>query len=147
MRKMMMVLVAVIGLAGLVAVASAHMWDGGHPGRNGYDQGYGWNCGMGPGWMSHRDRMPHMGYGWDHPGRGTSAGPYSTDLLTRDAAQKIVDEFAGKSFPGYSVGKVERDGYRGQPIYTASLTGNDSRFEIQVDAIDGRVLGVYPIEE
>jgi len=132
MRKLMVVLVAVLGLTGLVAIASAHMSDGGHPG---------WNCGMGPGWMS------HMGYGWDHSGRGTSAGPYSTNLLTRDNAQRRVEAFARKSFPGYRVGKVEKDGSGGRPLYTASLTGNDSRFEVQVDAVDGRILGVYPIGE
>ena len=72
MRKSMMVLVVVLGLTGLVAVASAHMGDGGYSGWNGYGPGYGWNSGMGPGWMS------HMGYGGDHPGRGTSARSYST---------------------------------------------------------------------
>lgn len=86
MRKVMVVLVAVLGLAGLVAVASAHMGDGGYSGGNGYGPGYGWNCGMGPGGMSHMGRMSNMGWmphrtrGWDYPAVGTSAGPSSKNL-------------------------------------------------------------------
>lgn len=83
MRKLMVVLVAVLGLGGLFAVASAHMWDGGYAGPQGYAPGYGWKCGMGPGWMSHMGRMSNMGWmphrrcGWDYPAMGTSAGPSS----------------------------------------------------------------------
>ncbi|MBE0557196.1 MAG: hypothetical protein IH628_08185, partial [Proteobacteria bacterium] len=58
-------------------------------------------------------------------------------------AQKTVETFAGKSFPGYKVGKVERDDH-GRPFYTASLTGKDSRFEVQVNGFDGRIIGIYP---
>ncbi len=74
-------------------------------------------------------------------------GGDSANLLTWDAAQKLVDDFARKSFPGYRVEKVGKESYRGRPLYTASLTGNESRFEVRVDAVDGKVLGVYPIEE
>jgi hypothetical protein len=149
MRKMMMVLVAVLGLAGLVAIASAHMWDGGHPGRKGYDSGYGWNCGMGPGAM-HSGMGPgymhQSGYYCGGTAARTSARASSMNLLAQEEIQKSVEAFAKKSFPGYRVGKVERDGY-GRPLYSASLTGNDSRFEVQVNAVDGRIIGVYPIEE
>ena len=138
---------AAIGLAGLAVAAvfataaSAHMWDGDHQDRRDYYRQNGWNCGMGSGWMS------HSGYCCDDPAWGTSAGSYSANPLTRDAAQKIIDEFARKSFPGYRVEKVGKESYRGRSLYTASLTGNESRFEVQVDAVDGRVIGVYPIEE
>jgi uncharacterized membrane protein YkoI len=73
-------------------------------------------------------------------------GTESATLLPRDEVQKRVETFAGKSFPGYKVGTVERDDY-GRPFYTASLTGKDSRFEVRVNAFDGKVIGVYPVEE
>lgn len=133
---------AAIGLAG-VAVAAlfataayAHMWGGGHYGRGDYYRGSGWYCGM-----------SQSGYCCDGHAWGASATSYQTNLLTRDAAQKVVDEFARKSFPGYRVGKVEKEGYRDRSYFAASLIGNDSRFEVQVDAVDGRIIGVYPIEE
>jgi len=90
MRKLLVVLVAVVGLAGLGAVASAHMWGGGYPGPQGYGPGYGWNCPMGSGWMSHMgwtshigqmsdmSGRPYMGCGYYHSERTYSAGPYTT---------------------------------------------------------------------
>ena len=133
---------ATIGLAGLAVAAvfataaSAHMWSGNHHDRGDYYTRSGGYCGM-----------SHSGHCCDDPAWGTSAGSYSTNLLTRDAAQKLVDDFARKSFPGYRVGKVEKGSGRSRPLYTSSLTGNESRFEVQVDAVDGKVIGVYPIEE
>ena len=136
MRKLLVVLVAVLGLAGLDAVASAHMMDGGYQDRMGYGQGYGWNCGgMGPGWMH--------GSGHYHNG---PEGTASATLLPRDDIQKRVEAFAAKSFPGYQVGEVERDD-NGRPFYGVLLTGKNSRFEIQVNGINGRIIGVFPIEE
>ncbi len=41
MRKPLVVLVAVLGVAGLVTVGSAHMWGGGPGGTQGYGPGYG----------------------------------------------------------------------------------------------------------
>ena len=106
--------------AGITTAASAYMWGGGHHDRR---SGY---CCDGPDWRT---------------------SGYTTNLLVLDAAQKIVEDFARKSFPGYRVGRVEKDSSTRRPIYTTSLTGNDSRFEVQVDAVYGRILGVYPIEE
>ena len=145
MRKSLVVLVAVLGLAGLGAVASAHMMDGGYPGRMGHGQGYGWHYGgMGPGSMH-----SGMGPGWMH-GSGyycnDAERTASAELLPQDEVQKRVEAFVGKSFPGFKVGKAERDDH-GRPFYTASLTGNGSRFEIQVNAFDGKVIGVYPVEK
>jgi hypothetical protein len=141
MRKAVMVLVVVFGLAGLVAVASAHMGGGGYAGPQGYGSGYGWNGGMGPGMM---------GPGWMHGGAGYYCNGYggtaSTALLSRDDVQKRVEAFAAKSFPGFKVGTVERDDY-GRPFYTASLTGNGSRFKVQVNGFDGRIIGLYPNRE
>ncbi len=67
-------------------------------------------------------------------------------MLPKDEVQKRVETFAGKSFPGFKLGAVERDDY-GRPFYTASLTGKGSRFEVQVNAFDGKVIGVYPVEK
>lgn len=50
-RKLLVVLDAVLGLPGLGAVVSAHMWSGSYYGPQVYGSGYGWNGGMGPGWM------------------------------------------------------------------------------------------------
>ncbi len=145
MRKWMVVLVAVLGLAGLGAVASAHMMDGGYQGRMGHGPGYGWSRGgMGPGGM-------HSGMG---PGGMHGTGYYCNDpenkasatLLSKDEVQKRVEAFAGKSFPGFKVGTVERDDY-GRPFYSASLTGNGSRFEVHVNGFDGRVTGIFPVQE
>lgn len=119
--------------AGLATAASAYMW-GDHHDRRYSDGRPGWYWGMG-----------HSGYCCDGPGWRTSG--YTTNLLALDAAQKVVEDFARKSFPGYRVGKVEKDSSTRRPLYTTSLTGNDSRFEVQMDAVDGRILGVYPIEE
>jgi hypothetical protein len=118
MKKALTVLAAVAGVAGLVAVASAHMWGGGYAG-----QGYGWTSGMGPGRMHGSDT-----------------------LVPQAEVQNTVEKFAGKSFPGYKVGTVERDDY-GRPFYTASLTGKDSRFEVQVNGFDGRIIGIYPEQQ
>lgn len=90
MRKLMVVLVAVLGLAGVGAVASAHMRGGEDSGSQGYGPGYGGNCGMGPGWMSQMGRMsrmgrmsdgrmPYRGCGWYPSARGTHAGPDATN--------------------------------------------------------------------
>ena len=144
MRKLLLVLVAVLGVAGLGVVASAHMWDGGPGGMQGYGPGSGWNGGMGPGWM-HSGTGP----GWMHRSGYYCNGPEGTEsakLLPRDEVQKRAEAFAGKSFPGFQVGTVERDDY-GRPFYTALLTGNGSRFEMQVNAFNGKVIGVYPVEE
>ena len=51
MRKLLVVLVVVLGLPGLGAVTSAHMWGGSYSGLQVYGSGYGWNGHMGPGWM------------------------------------------------------------------------------------------------
>lgn len=111
MRKLMVVLVAVLGLAGLGAVASAHMWGGGHPGPQGYGPGYGWNYGMGPGWMSHMGRMsgmgrmsdtggrPYMGCGYYHSGRNSSAGPYTTSPRPRTTPEDGLKPSPGNSSP------------------------------------------------
>ncbi len=130
MKRLLLVLVAVVGVAGLVAVASAHMWGGGTAG-----QGDGWmGSGMGrPGWMH--------GSGSYCNGYGGNAG--SAALVPQGEVQKTVETFAEKSFPGFKVGTVERDDY-GRPFYTASLTGKDSRFEVQVNGFDGRIIAVYP---
>jgi len=114
----------------------AYMWSGGQYNRGDHHRGSGWYCGM-----------SHSGYCCDYYMWQTSAGGYSTKLLAQGAAQKLVEDLASKSFPGYRVGKAEKESYRGRPIYTVSLTGNDSRFEVQLDAVDGRVIGIYPIEE
>lgn len=90
---------------------------------------------MGPGWMH------GTGYSYNGPAATTS-----TTLLPRDEVQKGVDAFVAESFPGYKVGKVERYD-NGRPFYGALLTGKNSRFEIQVNGIDGRVIGIYPIAE
>lgn len=150
MRKLLMFFVAVFGLAGLVTVASAHMMGGGYQGRMGYGQGYGWNCGgmgmggmhsgMGPGWMH------GSGYNCNGPAGSPSASASSMKLLPQDELQKRVEAFAGKSFPGYQVGKMEKNGY-GQGFYSVLLTGNDSRFEVQVNAVDGRITGIFPVQE
>lgn len=65
MRKALVVLVAVLGVAGLVTVGSAHMGNGGPGGMQGYGSGYGWNGGMGPGSMG-----SGMGGGWMGSGMG-----------------------------------------------------------------------------
>ena len=65
MRKALVVLVAVLGVAGLVTVGSAHMGNGGPGGMQGYGPGSGWNGGMGPGSMG-----SGMGPGSMHPGTG-----------------------------------------------------------------------------
>jgi len=39
---------------------------------------------------------------------------------------------------------VERDVY-GRQFYMASLTGKDSRFEVQVSGFDGRIIGIHPV--
>jgi hypothetical protein len=73
MKKLLMVLVGALGVAGLITVASAHMGGGSYAGQQGYGSGYGWTGGMGPGAM-HQG----MGYGWTGPGamRGwTGSGP------------------------------------------------------------------------
>lgn len=140
MKKFLVVLIAVVGLAGLVAVASAHMMGGGYQGRMGYD----WHGGMGPGGMH-----SGMGRGWMHGPGYYCDGPEGTaskTLLPQDEVQKRVEAFAGKSFPGFKVGTVERDDY-GRPFYTASLTGNNSRFEVQVGGFDGRIIGIFPVQE
>ena len=67
MRKALVVLVAVLGVAGLVTVGSAHMGSGGPGGMQGYGSGYGWNGGMGPGSMG-----SGMGPGSMHSGTGGS---------------------------------------------------------------------------
>jgi hypothetical protein len=67
MRKALVVLVAVLGVAGLVTVGSAHMGNGGPGGMQGYGSGYGWNGGMGPGSMG-----SGMGPGSMHSGTGGS---------------------------------------------------------------------------
>jgi hypothetical protein len=144
MKKFLVVLIAVVGLAGLVAVASAHMWNGGHAGMHGYGPGYGWHGGMGPGGMH-----SGMGRGWMHgPGYHCDGpeGTASKTLQPQDEVQKRVEAFARKSFPGFQVGTVERDDY-GRPFYTASLTGNNSRFEVQVNGFDGRIIGIFPVQE
>jgi hypothetical protein len=130
MKRLLVVLLAVAGVAGLVAVASAHMWGGGY-GAN----GYGWMGGMGPGWM-HGSGYYCNGYG----GTGSAA------LVPKDKVQKSVETFAGKAFPGYTVGTVERDSY-GRPFYTASLTGKDTQFEVQINGFDGTIVGIYPAQE
>jgi len=130
MKRMLVVLLAAAGVAGLIGVASAHMWGGGY----GAD-GYGWMGGMGPGWM-HGTGSYCNGYG----------GTASAALLPQDQAQKTVETFAAKSFPGYKVGTVERDDY-GRPFYTASLTGKDTRFQVQVNGFDGRIIGIYPEQQ
>ncbi|HZD39685.1 MAG TPA: hypothetical protein VE131_03125 [Terriglobales bacterium] len=68
MKKLLVVLVSVLGLAGLGELASAHMWDGAHPGRYGHNGGYGWNCPMGSGWMPHVGQTSGMGW-MGHMGR------------------------------------------------------------------------------
>jgi len=129
MKRLLLVLVAVAGVAGLVAVASAHMWGGGT------GQGYGWTNGMGPGWMHGSDYYCN-GYG----GTGSAA------LVPQAEVQKTIESFAGKTFPGYKVGTVERDDH-GRPFYTASLTGKESSFEVQVNGLDGRIIGIDPDQQ
>jgi hypothetical protein len=133
-KKVGIVLAGLALVAGITTAASAHMWGSGHHDRRGYDGRSGWYCGI-----------SHSGYCCDETARRTSS--YTTNLLARDAAQKLVEDFARRSFPEYRVGKVEKNSSCGRPLYTASLTGNDSRFEVQMGAVDGRILGVYPIGE
>lgn len=72
---------AALALAvGLATAASAQMW-GDHHDRRYYDGNPGRYCGM-----------VHSGYCCDGPAWRTSG--YTTNLLARDAAQKIVDDFA-----------------------------------------------------
>ncbi len=134
LKRVGIVLAGLTLAAAITTVASAHMWGGSHHDRRDYDGRSGWYCGM-----------AHSEYCCDGTAWRTSS--YTTNLLPHDAAQKVVDDFARKSFQGYRVGKVEKDSSDGRPLYTASLTGNDRRFEVQVDAADGRILGVYPIVE
>ncbi len=119
--------------AGLGTAASAHMW-GDHHYRQHDDGMVGCYYGMG-----------HSGRCCDGPGWPTSG--YTPNLLDFDAARRIIEDFARKSFPGYRVGTVEKGDSIRRPLYTTSLTGNNGRFEVQVDAVDGRILGVYPIGE
>ncbi len=128
MKKALVVLLAAVGVAGLFAVASAHMWGGGY-GPN----GNGW-MGMGPGWMH--------GSGYCNGYGGTN----SAALKSQGEVQKTVEAFAEKSFPGYKVGTVAKDS-NGRPFYTASLTGKDSRFEVQVDGFNGSIIGIYPAQK
>ncbi len=128
-------LAALMLAAGLATSASAHMW-GDHHCRQYDDGGVGCYYGMG-----------HSGRCCDGPGWRTSGYTANPNLLDFDAARRIIEDFARKSFPGYRVGKVEKDDSTRRPLYTTSLTGDNSRFQVQVDAVDGRILGIYPIGE
>lgn len=68
MRKVLVVLVAMLMMTGLGAVAYAHM-GGGNAGPQGNGPGYGWNCPMATGGMSHMGMGPHMGQGTNVDGR------------------------------------------------------------------------------
>lgn len=74
MRKLIMGLVAGLGVVGLIAVASAHMGNGDRAAMRGYGPGSGWTGGMGPGWMhgSSGNGSGMMGQGWNG---GTGMGP------------------------------------------------------------------------
>lgn len=67
MKKVLIVLVGALGVAGLVAVASAHMGGSGYSGPLGYGSGYGW---MGQGMMGQGSTHPGMGSGWVGSGMG-----------------------------------------------------------------------------
>jgi hypothetical protein len=94
MKKFLMVLVGVLGVAGLVAVSSAHM--GGSAGPQGYGSGYGWtngipgsmHSGTGGGWMSRMGnwmgnmfgagRTSHSGFDQGRPAETAPAAPDTT---------------------------------------------------------------------
>ena len=90
---------------------------------------------MGPGWMR------GSGNYYNAP-EGTAPATW----LSQGDIQKRVETFAAKSFPGYQVGEVARD-TNGRPFYGALLTGKNSRFEIHVNGINGRIVDVVPIGE
>ncbi len=79
MRKVLIVLVGALGVAGLVAVAFAHMGDSGYAGPQGYGSGYGWmgqgsmHSGMGSGWMGQGMMGPGAMRGWASSGMGPGA--------------------------------------------------------------------------
>lgn len=91
MKKVLVALVAVLGLTGLYAAASAHMWGGGNAGPQGRGPGYGWNCPMSGEGMSHMGWEARMGRvsnmnGRDYagccrygPGKNPSASSNPTD--------------------------------------------------------------------
>ena len=117
MKKVLVILVAVLGLAGLGAVASAHMGGGGYLGSQGYGPGYGWNCPMGSGWMSHMGwtsrtgRMsdmggrPYMGCSYHHSGRNYSAGPYTTSPRPETAPKDGLNSPPNNSYPDTESGQ------------------------------------------
>jgi putative membrane protein len=88
MRKLLMVLVAVLVSAGLGAVASAHMWGGSYSGP----RGYGWSGGMGPGWM------------WGGPGIWMVVGMLFWVLLIVGVFLLVI--WAVKRFTTAGTGKV-----------------------------------------
>ncbi|MGB7970514.1 MAG: hypothetical protein WCF31_00950 [Candidatus Deferrimicrobiaceae bacterium] len=77
MRKALVVLVAVLGVAGLVTVGSAHMGNGGPAGTQGYRSGYGMNGSMGPGSMGSGMGGGWMGQGMGPGSMGSGMGPGS----------------------------------------------------------------------
>lgn len=93
MRKLLVVLVVVLGLAALGAVASAHMWCGSYSGPQGYGPGHGWNGGMGPGWM------------WGRPGIWMVIGMLSWVLLIVGVVLLVI--WAVLRFTTGRTGKVE----------------------------------------
>jgi hypothetical protein len=117
MKKLLVVLVAVFGLAGLGVVASAHMGGGGYPGPQGDGPRYGWNGGMGPGWMSHMgwmsrmgqmfdmDGRPYLGCGYYHSGRNYSAGPYTTGPRPGTTPEEGLKTPPGNSSPDIESGQ------------------------------------------
>jgi len=117
MRRLLVVLAVVLGMAGLVAVASAHMGNGGQPGMQGYGPGSGWTGGMTPGWMHGSGRMGQgmmgqgwmggtgMGPGWMHgsgyrngPGDAPSVPDPSTKLPPRDRDSNVRSDSSGMQF-------------------------------------------------
>jgi len=129
MKKFLMVLVGVLGVAGLVAVSSAHM--GGSAGPQGYGSGYGWTGGMGPGgmhsgtgsgWMG----QGMMGQGSTHSGMGPGAmggrtgsgmGPGSMHSGTGGGWMSRMGNWMGNMF---GTGRTSHSGFdHGRPAETA----------------------------
>lgn len=112
MRRFLAVLVVVLGVVGLVAVASAHMGNGGQPGMQGYGPGSGWTGGMRPGWMHGSGRMGQgwmggtdMGPGWMHgsdyrngPGDAPSVPDPSTKLPPQDRDSDVRSDSSRMQF-------------------------------------------------
>jgi len=118
MKKVLIVLVGVLGVAGLVAVASAHMGGSGNAGPQGYGSGYGW---MGQGMMGPGSTRSGMGPGAMHSGMGSGRmgsgmGPGSMHTGTAGGWMSRMGNWMGNMF---GTGRTSHNGFdRGRPAET-----------------------------